>query len=162
MQIGTDKPTEEELEGVTVHYCDCYDPDHETGVFNFQKTMREVLDKYVSEGKDVIVTGGTFLYIKALLFNYVFYETDDNMEDLEGKSLEELQSILYDLDPQAYKTIDIRNERRVVSAIRTARTGHTREDILSSNNYQPVYDCRFFEIECEVDEGNRKIDDRVD
>ncbi len=162
MQIGTDKPTEEELDGVTIHYCDCYNPDFVTDVCNFQKSMREVLDSYVSQGKDVIVVGGTFLYIKALLFNYVFYENDEDIADLQGKPLEELQNILKELDPSAYDAVDLRNERRVISAIRNARSGHTREEIVSSNDSGPLYDCRFFEIKCSVEDGNRKIDERVD
>ena len=162
MQIGTDKPTPEELKGVTIHYCDCYDPDFATDVCKFQKTMREVLDSYVSQGKDVIVVGGTFLYIKALLFNYVFYENDEDISDLQGKPLEELQNILKELDPSAYNSIDIQNERRVISAIRNARSGHTRDEIVSNNDSGPIYDCRFFEIKCSVEDGNRKIDERVD
>ncbi len=162
MQIGTDKPTEEEIEGIDIQYCDCYAPDFVTDVFNFQKTMRQKLDEYISQGKDVIVVGGTFLYIKALLFNYVFHENEEDVDDLKDKSLEELQSILKEIDPGAYETIDIQNERRVLSAIRNARNGHTRDEIVSENGNEPIYDCRFFEIKCDVEEGNRKIDDRVD
>lgn len=61
MDIGTAKPTKEELEEVKYHFIDEYRVDEEISLFLFQKRMREVLDSYIENNVDVIVTGGTLL-----------------------------------------------------------------------------------------------------
>ena len=80
-QIGTDKPTREETEGVDYYFYDEYDPDYDRSVFTFQKECRPVIEEYIKKGKDILVVGGNFLYIKALLYKYVFQKSEEKEKE---------------------------------------------------------------------------------
>lgn len=161
MQIGTDKPKKEDIDGIDYHFYDEYDPTYVMNVVTFQKEGRKVLSDYIKKGKDVIVCGGTFLYVKALLFNYVFYQEDID-HSLDNLSLEELQKMLLDLDPSLYFKIDNQNSRRIKRALLQLKNGHSKDDILALNDNRPLYPCRFFSLEIDKEEGNSKIDKRID
>lgn len=161
MQIGTDKPSLEEVEGINYHFFDEYDVDFNMSVYTFQKEGRKLIDKYIDEKKDIIVTGGTFLYIKALLFDYVFKDEkhDDNYDLL---SREELQKLLKEKDYKTYTMIDNNNPRRLIRALRQIDNGIDREKLLLKNEGNTIYPCKFFNIYVDVKEGNELIDKRVD
>lgn len=162
MQIGTDKPTKEEVGNLSYHFYDEYEPDIDMDVYRFQKTMRPLLDKYVSENKDVLVVGGTFLYIKALLFNYVFTDTDNSNSIYRKMSLEELQKELKEKNEDIYNKIDNKNSRRLIRALEQIDEGYDRNKILNENDDKPLYPCTFLAIDISKEEGNKKIDDRID
>ena len=161
MQIGTDKPTRQEVDGLKYHFYDEYDPDFRMNVSLFQKECLPLLEDYVRQGQDVLVVGGTFLYIKALLYGYRFYgEEEDTTYD--GWSLEKMQEELSRLSPKTYSEIDIHNPRRVKRALEQIHAGHERDDILENTSKVPLFPTRFFILSCDKEEGNRKIDERVD
>jgi tRNA dimethylallyltransferase len=163
MAIGTDKPTREETAGLTYLYYDQYQPDEATDVASFQKTMRPLLDGFVAQGQDVLVVGGTFLYIKALLFNYVFpEESPEATEKYENLSLQEQAELLLKRSPETYQSIDHQNPRRVLSALRQLDGGLSRKEILAKNSPKPLYPVTFLRIDIDKDEGNQKIDARID
>lgn len=162
MQIGTDKPTREQVAGLEYHFYDCYDPDADVNVSLFQRTMRPILERYLSEGRDVLIVGGTFLYIKALLYGYVFPEEDEERTTYDDMDPEAMRKLLLERDRKTYDSIDNRNPRRVRRALLQLDSGHTREEILSKTPDRPLYPCVFFGLETDKEEGNRKIDKRVD
>lgn len=163
MSIGTDKPTKEEIGDIPFYFYDEYDPDKPVSVYEFQKECRPVLDRYQKEEKDVLVVGGTFLYIKALLYPYVFQkEEEEDSHRYEDLSLEELQKKLLELSPEVYAQIDHKNPRRLIRAIRQIEEGHPRDEILSQNQGVPLYPTSFIRIDVSKEEGDRKIDERVD
>lgn len=162
MQIGTDKPTREETEGLSYYFYDEYEPDSEVDVSLFQKTMRPILENYLNQGKDVIVVGGTFLYIKALLFNYVFTEKENRESIYRTMGLEELQAELSRQNPKIYNEIDNKNPRRLIRALEQIQEGKDRDKILEENDNRPLYPVTFLRIDIDKEEGNRKIDDRIE
>ena len=162
MQIGTDKPTREETEGLEYYFYDEYSPDVDMDVFTFQKKMRPILDNYVNEGRDVLVVGGTFLYIKALLFNYVFSEKDNTNSIYRNMSLEELQKELLNKNESIYNSIDNKNPRRLIRALEQIDEGKDRLEILKENDSKPLYPVTFLAIDIDKEEGNKKIDSRID
>lgn len=161
MQIGTDKPDFETVKDIKYHFYDCYEPDFKMSVFEFQKEGRKLLDSYIKEGKDVIVTGGTFLYIKALLFNYEF-KNEEIEDDYDSFSLEELQKLLKKKDIETYNIVDINNPRRVIRALRQLDNGTSLKEIKDNNSNTPIYPCLFFNIETDIEKGNEAIDKRVE
>lgn len=162
MQIGTDKPTREETKGIDCYFYDCYEPDIDMDVYTFQKTMRPVIEEYQSKNKDILVVGGTFLYIKALLFPYEFIESNNQDNPYQNLSLEEMQKLLKEKDKDTYDAIDIQNPRRVLRALVNLDNGKTRKDILSLNDNKPIYPVTFVRIDVDKNIGNKKIDARVD
>ena len=161
MNIATDKPDKEEVEGIDYQFYDCYDPSFYLSVFEFQKEGRKLLDKYLNEGKDVIVTGGTSFYIKALLYNYIF---KDNVieDDYESRDLLTLQEMLKNRSLEVFSSIDSNNPRRVINALRQLDNSEDRFSILKENDQKPIYPCRFFCIDIKKEEGNSLIDQRVE
>ena len=165
MQIGTDKPTREEVAGIDYHFYDEYDPDFRMNVSIFQKECGPLLKSYVQKGKDVLIVGGTFLYIKALLYGYAFYSEEEEKGEkspYDGWPLERLQAELRRLSEKTCREIDMANPRRVLRALEQIRSGHSRDEILQSTSRVPLYPVRFFRIEIDKEEGNRRIDQRVD
>lgn len=162
MQIGTDKPTREETEGLLYHFYDEYEPDFDMDVSFFQKNIRPLLEAYLKEGKDVIVVGGTFLYIKALLYNYVFPEKDNTESIYRNMPLEDLRAELLKQNPKIFEEIDNRNPRRLIRALEQIQEGKDRDRILEENDNRPLYPVTFLRIDIDKDEGNRKIDDRIE
>lgn len=162
MTIGTDKPTQEEVGSVPFYFFDEYAPDHPISVYDFQQKLRPLLDRFEKEGQDVLVVGGTFLYIKALLFNYVFAKDSPSTPEEDELPLAKLQQRLLQLSPSVYSQIDVQNPRRVIRAIRQLEEGNNREDILKKNDGSPLYPTCFVCIDVDKEEGNRLIDERVD
>ena len=70
MDIGTAKVTEEEKEGIEHYLFDFVDPKINYTVFDYQKDVRILLEKF--KDRNIIFVGGTGLYLKAALFDYRF------------------------------------------------------------------------------------------
>lgn len=161
MQIGTDKPSLDMVKDVSYHFFDEYDLNQNMSVFQFQKEGRKLIEKYNALGKDIIVTGGTFLYIKALLFNYKFNK-ENNTDNYDLFSLDELKSLLKEKSIETYNLIDNNNPRRVIRALRQIDNGFDPKELNSSNNEKTIYPCTFFQIDVDINSGNTLIDKRVD
>lgn len=161
MQIGTDKPTKEEVEGIPYYFYDQFMPDEDISVFDFQNICRPIIEKYQKEKKDIIVVGGNFLYVKALLFNYVFIKENKDVK-YDSLSLHELQEQLKSRSIDTYNAIDINNSRRVIRALIQLDNGMDHNSILEKNDGKPLYDIELYKINIDKDIGNEKIDNRID
>ena len=161
MQVGTDKPSKEEVSGLEYYFYDEYEVDEEISVYDFQKECRPIIEKNLSENKDVLIVGGNFLYVKALLFNYVF-EKEESDNPYENMSLSEMQDLLKSRSIEAYEAIDIKNPRRVIRALIQLDQGRSPTSIKMQNSGKPIYPVEFYQLEIDKDEGNRKIDERID
>lgn len=127
MDIGSAKVTEEEMEGVKHHFISFLDISREYTIYDYQKDARKVLDKLLSEKKNVIICGGSGLYLKALLYDYKFKEE----EKFNEPSLEEMIDILKENNI----TVDYQNERRVVRAYQRYMNGIETEVSLPKYNF---------------------------
>ena len=72
MDIGTAKVTFLEKEGIPHHMIDIKDVNEDYSVYDYQKDARRIMDNLIKNGKNIIIVGGTGLYLKALLYNYEF------------------------------------------------------------------------------------------
>lgn len=163
MQVGTDKPKIEEIQDIEYYFYDEYEPNEDISVYDFQTKCRPIIEKCIKENKDILVVGGNFLYVKALLFNYVFQkENDYNPKNYDEIPLETLQKELYELSKDTYSQIDINNKRRVVRAIIQLKEGTSHSQIKEKNDGNPIYPVKFYVLQIDKDEGNKKIDDRID
>lgn len=162
MNIGTDKPKITDIGDIEYHFYDKYYPNEEVSVYEFQKEYRPVLEEYVRNNQDVLIVGGTFLYIKALLFNYQFKENDIKDSKYRDMSLENLQQILNEKDPELYEMIDNKNPRRVIRALEQIDEGVSRKDVLKANDHKPLYPTVFFQISVDKNKGNELIDQRIE
>ena len=95
--IGTAKVTKEEMENVKHHMIDIVSLNDNYTVKDYQTDARKVLDKLISEGKNVIIVGGSGLYTKALLYNYNFTDEEEikTYNNLTNEELKEQVDLIY-------------------------------------------------------------------
>ena len=122
MDIGTAKLSVEEREGIVHHLLDVLDVNQDSTVAWYQSAARAVITDIHARGKNAIVVGGTGLYIKSILDELNFPDTDPtvrkNLEkELESIGLNALFERLEKLDPAAAIAIDRANSRRVIRAL---------------------------------------------
>lgn len=153
MDIGTAKVTKEEMDGVVHHMIDIKNPEEDYSVFDYQKDARGVLDKLISEGKNVIIVGGTGLYLKALLYNYEFKE-NNNRKDFSGYTNQELYDMVKNIDKVS--KIHVNNRQRLESFL----NNHENNDKIVSDKC--IYDAKIIGLTTNRDSLYEAINDRVD
>lgn len=89
LDIGSAKPTIEERDKVIHHLIDIKDTSSNYSVFDYQKDVRKLIDDINSRGKQVIIVGGTGLYIKAALYDYQFVDgtLSNNYDNLSNEEI---------------------------------------------------------------------------
>ena len=142
LDIGTAKVTEDEMQGIKHYMIDVVKPDEDYSVGDFEVEVNKILHEKEENAENIILVGGTGLYIRAITDGFSDLPTKDEKirKDLEKKSLEELQEILKALDLQAYNEIDLNNKLRLVRAIEVCKiTGGKFSELrvknIKKNNY---------------------------
>lgn len=152
MDIGTAKVTEEEMDGVIHHMIDIVEPVKKFSVGEFQRRTDELLAKMEEEGKDVVIAGGTGLYIGSVTEGLAnLPESDKELrERLLARSNESIYEELRELDPEAAENIHPNNKRRVERALEVCLlTGRKFSEVSKENIKGNKYD--FFKIALERD-----------
>jgi tRNA dimethylallyltransferase len=122
MDIGTAKITVEERKGIPHHLMDLLDVTQDANVAWYQEHARAAITEIHARGRNVIVVGGTGLYIKAILDELNFPDTDPVVRaelelEFATKGIGPLFERLEKLDPAAALAIDKANSRRVIRAL---------------------------------------------
>ena len=122
MDIGTAKISIEDRQGIPHHMLDVLDVNQDSTVAWYQSGAREVIDEIHSRGKNVVMVGGTGLYIKAVIDELNFPDTDPMVRHTLNKEAEDLGidamfARLEKLDPAAAIAIDRANLRRIIRAL---------------------------------------------
>ena len=122
MDIGTAKITVDERQGIRHHMLDVLDVNQDSTVAWYQSDARAAIDEIHSRGKNVVMVGGTGLYIKAVIDELNFPDTDPMVRHTLNKEAEQLGidamfERLERLDPAAALAIDRANLRRIIRAL---------------------------------------------
>ena len=122
MDIGTAKLSMQERRGIPHHLIDVLPVNQEASVAQYQIDARSIIDQLLAEKIPAIVVGGTGLYIKAILDDLNFPDTDPEVREKIARQAEELgvdvmHERLAKLDPAAAAAIPKENVRRVVRAL---------------------------------------------
>lgn len=124
MEIGTAKPTADEMQGVPHHLMGFQDPAEPFSVSDYVALAGKVIEDIHARGKNVLLVGGTGLYARSLLKAVPFTENsrDDEIRgNLEAKlaadGIEPLYARLKELDPEGAEGIHPNNTRRVIRAL---------------------------------------------
>ena len=147
--IGSGKVTEEEKEGVPHHLIDILEPGTQYSVADFQKEARSLID---NSNKPMIIAGGTGLYLKACLYDYVF-DTEEaclRNEIYDKYTNHELYEMLVERDPLQATKIHENNRQRVIRSLTVLdNTGKRQSEIIDEQEHKPVYD--FFIAACTME-----------
>ena len=109
--IATAKIREHEKENIEHYLFDVVSLNDDYTLYDYQKDGRRLLDRFISENKNVIIVGGSGLYVKALLYNYVLEDKKEIDIDFSKYSNEELMDKVLSLDPKS--DIHINNRQRL-------------------------------------------------
>ena len=163
LDIGSAKPTQEELKRAVHHLIDIKDPKENYSVREFQKLSREAIDLISSKGKLPIIVGGTGLYIKASLYDYTFFDETEEDDPFDSLSNDELWQELKQKDPAALEKIHPNNRKRLVRALNIYEKHHKGiSQIKAEQEHEPIYDCLIIGLTAERDALFSRINSRVD
>lgn len=159
LNIGSAKITKEEMKGIPHHLIDIRDCTQEYSVFDFVRDCKVCINDIKSRGKNVIICGGTGLYIKALVNNYTYSEIEkDKIEKLNLETLscnklcQKLEHLGYNL-----KQDDKNNKRRLIHYIQLySQNKQIKKDTIQSSEYI------LFGLTLEREELYKRINARVD
>ena len=170
MNIGTAKPTKEEMQGVPHHMIDFLDPRESYSVANFVKDARNCIEDILKRGKLPILCGGTGLYIDSIVNQIEFSEEENDFkyrEELkalaEREGVEKVHKLLQEKDPIAAEQIHPNNLKRVIRALEILKTtGMTKAEADRCAKKEPVYDATIYGMDVEREELYQRINLRVD
>lgn len=140
MDIGTAKPTQEEMGGIPHHMIDVADPEEDFSVARYVEMAAQCVDDVLARGKLPIVAGGTGLYIDSLLSGRTFapFSPDSALRgelerELAEKGGQAMLEALAQVDPEAAQRLHPNDHKRIVRALEVYRstgktiTQHNRE-----------------------------------
>ena len=123
MNVGTAKAEKDSDEYKKHYLLDIVKPNQTYSVKQYQEDFRKTYLSLKDKYQNIIVCGGTGLYLKAALYDYAFQDEEEaDVSDLEKMDNEELYALLKKVDEKATETIHINNRKRVIRAIQIART----------------------------------------
>lgn len=161
LDIGTGKDLED-YSDVKYHLIDICEPGVYFTVFDWLERAREVIEDIFTRGKTPIIVGGTGLYVQALIegFELKFESQKSKVkryrrEELESKSLEELQKIIFKLKIVNSK-LDMNNPHRIIRAIEKVQSGEI------ANKKKPDFQALQIAIDLPRDVLYDRIDQRVE
>ncbi len=168
MDIGTAKLTITQRDGVVHHLIDVLEISEEANVSWYQQLARDKIDELISLGKSVVVVGGTGLYIKAILDDLNFPDTDPQVRDKIAEQADQLgneimHGKLAKLDPAAALAIPKENIRRVIRALEVIElTGKPFTANLPRQESSKYPNAKQFGLVLDRSNLDEKIDQRVD
>ncbi len=167
MDIGTAKPTLEEMQGIPHHMLDVAEPWEDFSVSRYCKMATPVVDDILARGKTAIVAGGTGLYMDALIRGNDFapFPSTGMREKLEAQAdsdgMEAMLRMLQSIDPEAAARLHLADRKRILRALEVYyETGKTiTEHNRMTQAIPPKYRALWF---CINDEDRQTLYNRID
>ncbi|MCD8294186.1 MAG: tRNA (adenosine(37)-N6)-dimethylallyltransferase MiaA [Clostridia bacterium] len=168
LNIGTAKPTQEEMQGVLHHMIDIVGAQESFSVMDYQEKASKILQRIEQDGKVPVICGGTGFYVNSLLFDYSYGGVPSNPEvrakyqniaDADGKEV--LYGILQKLDPKTAARLHPNDVKRVVRALEIYECSGTKMSDIS-DSLSPIREYVAVAVDYPRDELYSRIDQRVD
>ena len=171
MNIGTAKPTVQEMQGIPHHMLDVADPQEDFSVSRYCELATPIVDDILARGKTAIIAGGTGLYMDALIRGNSFapYPSTGRREELEAlagqEGIDAVLARLQVVDPASAERLHPSDKKRIIRAMEVyLETGKTiTQHNLETQAIPPRYYPIWFALEDEDRaELYRRIDNRVE
>ena len=176
MDIGSAKPTQEEMQGIKHYLIDVVSPNERVSVAEYKKQAERAIEEILAKGKVPIVIGGTGLYADSLIYGIEYQEID--YDENYRKSLEiQAQTddglkMLYNqakrIDEEAIKKISENDKKRIIRVLEIYhQTGKTKTELEAESRKNEVkYDYKVFAINMDrqvlYDRINKRVDLRIE
>lgn len=171
MDIGSAKPTKEEMQGIKHYLIDFVSPEDRYSVADYKKEANNAIEEIIKKGKTPIVVGGTGLYIDSLIYNIDYPEIEFDEEyrkSLEKRVEEEGLQVLYEeateIDEKAMNSISPNDQKRILRVLEVYhQTGKTKtEQEIESRKNEVPYEYYVFALTMDrqilYDRINRRVD----
>ena len=154
LDIGTAKIKESEKEGIEHYLFDICTPLEDYNIYKYQQDGRYLLDKFIKENRNVIIVGGSGLYLKSLLYDYKFQEESiqDDYHDLTN------EEILKEIKKNHETDIHVNNRKRLIRELNKIKNGNN----IKTDIYKKLYDFTIIGLTCPRDKLYEIVDKRVD
>ncbi len=154
LNIGTAKIKESEKEGIKHYLFDIADPREDYNIYKYQRDGRILLDKFQKENQNVIIVGGSGLYIKSLLYDYRFQE-ENTYNDFQKMSNAE---ILEEIKKHHETDIHINNRKRLVRELNKI----LNHNEIKSDIHKKLYEFKAIGLTIDRNKLYEVVDKRVD
>lgn len=171
MDIGTAKPTKEEMQGIKHYLIDFVSPDKRYSVADFKQDAKNAMKEIIAKGKTPIIVGGTGLYVDSLIYeiDYPNIEFDEKYrkqleERAEKEGLEKLYEEAKKIDPQAIEKISVNDQKRILRILEIYHaTGKNKTEQEKESRKNPVeYDYHVYAINWDREKLYERINKRVE
>lgn len=172
MNIGSAKPTIEEMQGIKHYMIDIAEPTERFSVAEYKKRSEEAIEKILQKGKVPIIVGGTGLYANSLIYNIEYNEI--MLDEEYRKNLMKIAetevglATLYEkarsIDPVAMKKISSNDKKRIIRVLEIKHsTGKNKTELeLESRKNEVKYEYKVFAINMPREILYDRINKRVD
>ena len=171
MNIGTAKPTPEEMQGIKHYLVDCVSPDERYSVANYKLDAKKAIEEILKKGKTPIVVGGTGLYIDALIYEIEYQDVKINesyRKELESIKQNQGLEVLYEravkIDPEAMKKISPNDSKRIMRVLEIYEaTGKNKTEQEAESRLKEIpYNYKAFAITMDREKLYERVNKRVD
>ena len=171
MDIGTAKPTIEEMKNIKHYLIDCVSPSIRYSVADFKKDAINAIEEILAKGKTPIVVGGTGLYVDSLIYGIDYNEMKVDLsyrtqleELVKEKGLEYLYEMAKKIDEKAMEKISKNDKKRICRVLEIYNsTGKTKSQLEEESRKSEIkYDYKVFAINMDrallYDRINKRVD----
>ena len=171
MDIGTAKPTPDEMQGIKHYLIGHVSPEERYSVADYKADAKKAIKKIIEKGKMPIVVGGTGLYLDSLIYEieYQDIQLDEEYrkqleEEVEEKGLEELYKRAKQIDEKAIEKISPNDKKRILRILEIYHaTGKTKtEQEIESRKKEVEYDYKVYALDWDRQKLYDRINKRVD
>jgi len=174
LDIGTAKVSKDEMEGIPHHLINICDIKDRFSVADFKNMCYDRIEKILNQGKNVVIVGGTGLYINSVVYDMNFGNENEDLKQNLTKEYESLnEEILFEklkqIDPMSAKDIHPNNKKRIIRALSFAnisdklKSTHIQDESERLKGFShPKYEFFVYVIDYPREELYKKINKRVD
>lgn len=171
MDIGTAKPTCEEMQGIKHYMIDIISPDQRYSVADYKRDAKIAIREILKKGKTPIIVGGTGLYVDSLIYEIEYQDIkfdEEYRKKLEKQAKENGLNTLYEeakkIDPEAILKISPNDQKRILRILEIYHaTGMTKtEQEKKSREKEPEFDYKVYALNMPREKLYERINLRVD
>ena len=167
MTIGTAKPSNEEMEGVTHFFINSHSVSTPLTAGQFEKEAIQLIERLFEQHDYLILVGGSGMFIDAVVFGTDRIPHSKELrykwnEAFEKHGLPYLQSQLQEKDPEYYRIVDTKNPVRLIRALEVIELTNSKYSELRKNKAQRNFNTDYYIIDHPRDILYQRINERVD
>ena len=170
MDIGSAKPTVEEMQEIKHYLVDFVSPEKRYSVSEYKEDASKAIEEIINKGKTPIIVGGTGLYLNSLIYNIQYNEMEVDLnyrreleKEAEEYGLEGLYNRAKEIDPEAMEKVSANDKKRITRVLEIYNaTGRNKTELEKKSRKEVPYNYLIFGINMERSILYDRINKRVD